>query len=99
MENNLMKIVIKIITLGQDMTLGKEGGTWLGMNKYGKISALLNLDKIDYSGDDPNKAGRGFMIPNYLNNSLNSFKYVHELIKPEDKKYNPFNLVFYEKNE
>ena len=29
------------------MTLGKEGGTWLGMNKYGKISALLNLDKIE----------------------------------------------------
>ena len=41
------------------MTTGKEGGTWLGMNKYGKISALLNLDKIDYADDDLNKAGRG----------------------------------------
>ena len=41
---------------------------------------------------------KGFMIPNYLSNNFSSMKYV-EMIKPDDKKYNPFNLVFYEKNQ
>ena len=83
---------------GQDLTPGKEGGTWLGMSKYGKISALLNLDSLDYADDDKNKAGRGFMIPNFLNQNFLSSKYV-DSVKIEEKKYNPFNLLFYEKNE
>jgi uncharacterized protein with NRDE domain len=81
---------------GQDLTPGKEGGTWLGMSKFGKVSALLNLDRLDYADDDMNKAGRGFMIPNYLNQNFPSIKYVESI---ENDKYNPFNLLFYEKNE
>ncbi|CAG7817124.1 unnamed protein product [Allacma fusca] len=31
------------IVAGQDVEPGKEGGTWLGMNKQGKVAALLNM--------------------------------------------------------
>lgn len=81
---------------GTDLTPQKEGGTWLGLSKTGKIGCLLNLDKKDYSIDDINKEGRGFIVPNYLNSKLNFIKYA-EVIKSEADKYNQFNLVLYEK--
>jgi hypothetical protein len=37
------------------------------------------------------------MIPNYLNICMDSIKYVDSIIKSDDKRYNPFNLVFFEK--
>lgn len=43
-----------------DLTPGKEGGTWLGTSRFGKVAVLLNLNSTDYSnGDNPNKEGRG----------------------------------------
>lgn len=40
------------------MTPGKEGGTWLGLSKLGRIACLLNLNALDYPSD-PAKKGRG----------------------------------------
>lgn len=40
---------------GLDQTLGKEGGTWLGASKTGRIGILLNILGIN----DPRKKGRG----------------------------------------
>ena len=81
---------------GIDLTDGKEGGTWLGLSKLGKIGVLLNLDRNKYENDE-NKEGRGFMVPNYLNSSSSFIKYI-EPIKDNVHNYNPFNLIGYEKN-
>lgn len=45
-----------LIPLGLDMEEGKEGGTWLGISKKGKMAALTNYmqPKID-----KNAKGRG----------------------------------------
>ncbi len=45
---------------GVDATPGKEGGTWLGLNKRGKIGVLLNLNAEDYGLNENDKGGRGF---------------------------------------
>lgn len=44
--------------LATDLTPGKEGGTWLGVSKLGRIGVLLNLSSKNYP-NDPNKLGRG----------------------------------------
>lgn len=49
------------INKGIDLTPGKEGGTWLGLNRSGRISALLNLDRNEH-GFEENKTGRGLTI-------------------------------------
>lgn len=82
---------------GTDLTPGKEGGTWFGLSKLGKMCALLNLNAKDYGACDSNKAGRGFLVPNYLNASLVSSQYVSS-VENEAKNCNPFNLLFFEKN-
>jgi uncharacterized protein with NRDE domain len=43
---------------GCDMTPGKEGGTWIGLNRNGRVGVLLNLDRNKYDNDE-NKLGRG----------------------------------------
>ncbi len=42
-----------------DMTPGKEGGTWLGCSRLGKVGVLLNLDSHDHKPDSSEKEGRG----------------------------------------
>lgn len=81
---------------GTDMTPGKEGGTWLGLSNKGKIGALLNLNSTEFGIDVTNKAGRGFLVKNFLNSLLSSEQYV-DSIQVESKNLNFFNLVLYEK--
>ena len=40
------------------MTPGKEGGTWLGLSKLGRIGCLVNLNALEFPSD-PSKKGRG----------------------------------------
>lgn len=42
-------VLFLLIPLGLDMEEGKEGGTWLGISKKGKMAALTNYmqPKID----------------------------------------------------
>jgi uncharacterized protein with NRDE domain len=49
------------VNKGIDLTPGKEGGTWLGLNRSGRVSALLNLDRNEH-GFEENKNGRGLTI-------------------------------------
>lgn len=59
---------------GVDLTPGKEGGTWLGMNRWGKIGVLLNLDRTDH-GFEENKSGRGgFFSPSNVGSKTLIFK-------------------------
>lgn len=47
-----------------DMTPGKEGGTWLGCSRLGKVGVLLNLDSHDHAPDSYGKEGRGIIENN-----------------------------------
>jgi len=80
-----------------DMTPGKEGGTWLGLSKLGRIGCLLNLNGLEYPADQ-NKKGRGNLVPNYLNFNEDAQEYLKQLSE-HGKHYNPFNLIVYEKTE
>uniref|UniRef100_A0A8C5M8X5 Transport and golgi organization 2 homolog n=1 Tax=Leptobrachium leishanense TaxID=445787 RepID=A0A8C5M8X5_9ANUR len=77
------------ILSGLDMEPGKEGGTWLGISKRGKLAALTNYlqPKIDINGK-----GRGALVANFLTSDMDSFSYLKK-ISAEGHLYNPFNLV------
>lgn len=53
---NFLITWLLLVPLGLDMEEGKEGGTWLGISKKGKMAALTNYmqPKID-----KNAKGRG----------------------------------------
>lgn len=54
--SRVLKVLIFTLLAGLDMEEGKEGGTWLGISKKGKMAALTNYmqPKID-----KNAKGRG----------------------------------------
>ncbi|OCU01930.1 hypothetical protein XELAEV_18007709mg [Xenopus laevis] len=77
------------ILSGLDMESGKEGGTWLGINKRGKFAALTNYlqPKIDLHAK-----GRGSLVTNFLTSEIDSFSYLKK-ISAEGHLYNGFNLL------
>uniref|UniRef100_A0A452GLU0 Uncharacterized protein n=1 Tax=Gopherus agassizii TaxID=38772 RepID=A0A452GLU0_9SAUR len=77
------------ILSGLDMEEGKEGGTWLGISKKGKMAALTNYlqPKID-----TNAKGRGALVRNFLTTDLDSFSYLKK-VSSEGHLYNGFNLI------
>jgi uncharacterized protein with NRDE domain len=80
-----------------DSTSGREGGTWLGMSKHGRIACLLNLNSTDFP-NDPTKKNRGFLVPNYLNGQMAAHEYLN-IVYSEGTSYNPFNLILIELNK
>ncbi|XP_076106342.1 transport and Golgi organization 2 homolog [Mytilus galloprovincialis] len=74
---------------GQDMTLGKENGTWLGVSKKGRIGILLNILGVN----DPKKKGRGYLVNEYISSQKDGQEYINETIKPCSSNYNSFNLI------
>nr|XP_009478404.1 PREDICTED: transport and Golgi organization protein 2 homolog [Pelecanus crispus] len=77
------------ILSGLDMEEGKEGGTWLGISKKGKMAALTNYmqPKID-----KNAKGRGALVTNFLTADLDSYSYLKK-VSVEGHLYNGFNLL------
>ncbi|VDI65902.1 Hypothetical predicted protein [Mytilus galloprovincialis] len=74
---------------GQDMTPGKENGTWLGVSKRGRIGILLNILGVN----DPKKKGRGYLVNEYISSQKDGQEYINETIKPCSSNYNSFNLI------
>ncbi|XP_054630066.1 transport and Golgi organization protein 2 homolog isoform X2 [Dunckerocampus dactyliophorus] len=75
---------------GVDLEYGKEGGSWLGINKSGKLAAITN-----YLEGRPNTdaQGRGSLVSNYLvDKELDSYSYLKK-ISTESHLYNGFNLL------
>ncbi|KAH0625555.1 hypothetical protein JD844_015113 [Phrynosoma platyrhinos] len=72
-----------------DMEEGKEGGTWLGISKKGKMAALTNYmqPKID-----KNAKGRGALVTNFLTSDVDSYSYLKK-VALEGHLYNGFNLI------
>ncbi|RXM94053.1 Transport and Golgi organization protein 2-like [Acipenser ruthenus] len=74
---------------GLDMEEGKEGGTWLGISKRGKLAALTNYLEPKINTD---AQGRGSLVSNFLTESLDSFSYLKK-VSSEGHLYNGFNLI------
>ena len=75
------------ILAGRDLEPGKEGGTWVAINRRGHIGLLTNI----YAGRQSPGAGRGFLIINALKEN-NPEKYLNDL-NESDVVYSPFNLL------
>ena len=74
------------VLAGRDL----EGmGTWLGVNKQGKVAFLTNYRHPDYF----NRKGptRGILVSGFLTSSANAETYLKSIENP--KAYNGFNLV------
>ncbi|XP_072163577.1 transport and Golgi organization protein 2 homolog isoform X1 [Diadema setosum] len=72
-----------------DMTTGKEGGTWLGMSKKGRLAFILNIFSPDGIREDAK--GRGALVSNFLTGEMTAKDYLTELV-PDGENYNGFNL-------
>ncbi|XP_058493187.1 transport and Golgi organization protein 2 homolog isoform X1 [Solea solea] len=78
------------ILSGLDLENGKEGGSWLGISKRGKLAALTNYMEGPQS---PDAQGRGFLVSNYLmEKDLDSYSYLKK-VSAEGNLYNGFNLI------
>nr|XP_040052544.1 transport and Golgi organization protein 2 homolog isoform X2 [Gasterosteus aculeatus aculeatus] len=78
------------ILSGLDLECGKEGGSWLGISKRGKLAAITNYME---GGLNPDAQGRGFLVPNYLmEKDLDSYSYLKK-VSAESHLYNGFNLL------
>ncbi|XP_016321601.1 transport and Golgi organization protein 2 homolog [Sinocyclocheilus anshuiensis] len=77
------------ILSGLDLEQGKEGGSWLGISKRGKLAALTNY--LD-AWQNPDAQGRGSLVSNYLMDNLDSFAYLRK-VSSEAHLYNGFNLL------
>ncbi len=73
---------------GRDL---RQGGTWLGMTRTGKIAALANhRDPQSYRTD---AISRGFLVRDFLATGFSTDKYLEKL-KQEGDLYNGFSLIF-----
>jgi uncharacterized protein with NRDE domain len=81
------------ILAGRDL---EGGGTWLGMNRNGKISLLTNYR--DPSNISPTAPSRGKLVSDFLANGESGETYLKR-IEPTAPQYNGFNLIVGNPNE
>ncbi|XP_028313991.1 transport and Golgi organization protein 2 homolog isoform X2 [Gouania willdenowi] len=78
------------ILSGLDLECGKEGGSWLGINRRGKLAAITNYME---GRPNPDAQGRGFLVSNYLmDKEQDSYSYLKK-VSTESHLYNGFNLI------
>ncbi|XP_064424094.1 transport and Golgi organization protein 2 homolog isoform X2 [Latimeria chalumnae] len=82
------------ILSGLDMEEGKEGGTWLGITKKGKLAALTNYLEPKVN---PELQGRGFLVTKFLTENVDCFSYLKK-VSTEGHLYNGFNILAAEFN-
>lgn len=71
---------------GRDL---EAGGTWLGVNKNGKISMITNYR--DPLNINPAAPSRGKLVSDFLDNGADGKSYLSTI--PDPEKYNGFNLI------
>ncbi|XP_039660031.1 transport and Golgi organization protein 2 homolog isoform X2 [Perca fluviatilis] len=78
------------ILSGLDLECSKEGGSWLGISKRGKLAAITNYMEGRLN---PDAQGRGFLVSNYLmDKDLDCYSYLKK-VSTESHLYNGFNLI------
>ena len=75
------------VLAGRDL---KAGGTWLGVNKKGKFTAITNYRT--FGQERANARSRGELPLKYLKGPHNPLGYL-EKIAPQSTEYNGFNLL------
>jgi uncharacterized protein with NRDE domain len=76
------------ILAGRDM---KDGGTWMGMSRDGKIAALTNYR--DLKNIKQNAPSRGIILKKYLSGEI-PLEEFHIFLKTQGRFYNGFNLLY-----
>ncbi|KAK7477198.1 hypothetical protein BaRGS_00031583 [Batillaria attramentaria] len=76
---------------GLDQEPGREGGTWFGVNVFGRIGCLVNIS----SQQDTTKRGRGFLVSDFLT-SHETLESYSKRIAAEKDEYNGFTLTLIE---
>lgn len=75
------------ILAGRDL---KDGGTWLGITKGGRLAAITNYrDPRTLKGDAPS---RGTLVSGFLRGDESPEEYIRRL-RPDAHRYNRFNLI------
>nr|CAB3266807.1 transport and Golgi organization protein 2 homolog [Phallusia mammillata] len=78
----------KDVLCGIDVKPGVEGGTWLGVSRFGKFGYLTNILKPRL---EPDKQPRGNIVKKYLESSISPSQYIkNNLI---GVNFRPFNFV------
>ena len=81
------------VLAGRDL---KSGGTWLGITKNGKMSAVTNYrDPLTLKSD---ARSRGKLVSRYLTDKQNPEQYLKR-ITPQVDRYNGFNLLLGDSND
>jgi uncharacterized protein with NRDE domain len=72
---------------GRDL---KAGGTWLGMDRYGRFAAISNYR--DPASHKEHALSRGLIVSDFLRGQQTPREYIHAL-SPSRNQYNGFNLL------
>ena len=81
------------VLAGRDL---QAGGTWMGINKNGRLSALTNVR--DPQKIMPDATSRGELVSNYLTQHPSPKSYLGALRQTKDN-YNGYNLLFGQWND
>ena len=83
---------------GLDMTEGREGGTWLAMNRNGRLALLTNVIGPDGTGNpnpegEPRKfKGRGSLVRDFVSGCESSEEFLRRIAN-EGHLYRGFNII------
>jgi len=77
---------------GRDL---KEGGTWLGITKTGKVAAITNFRDLQNLKDGV--PSRGNLVSEFLHGGENPWEYIQNVRQSSDR-YNGFNLILGDRN-
>jgi uncharacterized protein with NRDE domain len=83
------------ILAGTDL---RAGGTWLGVNEYGVLAAILNRRANGVQNPPPNTRSRGLLCLDVLQLGT-AGEARRSLKKKHEDFYQPFSLVFADQNE
>jgi len=75
------------ILAGRDL---KGGGTWLGITRSGRFSAITNYREP--GGPNPDAPSRGFLVGAFLSGNIPSQTYL-EMVSSVGQTYSGFNLI------
>ena len=78
---------------GDHILAGKDlqaGGTWLGIDRCGRVAALTNVR--DPAGTRTATPSRGELVAGFLGGTLSAAQYLEQLAS-RAHEYNPFNLL------
>lgn len=84
-------MLIPFFHAGIDLCPGKEGGTWLGISKFGQLGILTNY-RLSPELNSSESLGRGSLATDFLKSDKNAQEYIKE-IQSNGSKYNGFNLL------